>query len=144
MVQCIHDAGKCFFEIEDTIEKSIDPTHTIIISGYPQYAHKNDVGLHRSFKCEINRNIHSDEKCLLRVMFNNHDAYNLEQLKVIQIPGIDGMSGGGIWKYGLKGLEPIGIILKQDHCERYVEGYSFAHIINDLKRDINKSHEANI
>lgn len=143
MVECLLDNNKLFYVVNETPIGKLRANDRIIISGYPQYAQKNDVELHRSFQCEINRNMYSDEKCLLRVIFDNHDAYNFEQLKGVKIPGIDGMSGGGIWKFGRDGLKPIGIILKQAPRERYVEGYRFTYIINDLKRDINKSYEAN-
>lgn len=138
MVMCLREAGKKFYDIRDENVGNKRFSDTIVLSGYPQYAQKNDTGIYRSFHCEMNKSNPSSEECLIRVMFDNQKAYNHEQLKTVQIPGIAGMSGGGIWEYANNEIIPIGIILKQDPGECYVEGYRFDKIINDLERKINK------
>lgn len=136
-VQYILSAGKSFYNAKKEISEDELYTDSIIISGFPSYASKKFIGEYRSFKCEINDNIKPTEKCLIRVMFDNKVAYNYEQNKTIKIYGIDGMSGGGIWKYTNDMIFPIGIILKQDPNEYYVEGYKFDLIISDIK-ELNK------
>lgn len=137
MARCIIEYGKDFIEVGYEAEGDISREDTIIISGYPRYAQTNNVGRHRSFRCDIYDNERPDESCLLRVALDNKNAFNCEQLAKIQIPGIDGMSGGGIWVCTNDKVVPIGIILKQDPNKHYVEGFKLNQILSHIKTKLN-------
>lgn len=137
MVRCIIEAGKDFLEVDCETEDDISHEDTIIISGFPRYAQPNNIGKLRSFQCDIYDSERLDESCLLRVAFDNMNAFNCEQLTKIHIPGIDGMSGGGIWKCADDKIIPIGIILKQDPNKHYVEGLKINQILSHIKTRLN-------
>ena len=134
LVQCICDAGKSFYEVRTSTLDSVEPNNSIVISGFPQYAQNNSENI-RTFKCEVNKISQPADSSLLRVGFDNKKAYSYKMLQTVQIRGIDGMSGGGIWMYSHDEIKPIGIILKQDPREFFIEGYRLDRIIQDLERN---------
>lgn len=133
MVKMISDSGKLFYNADSLNTEYQQIVGTVIISGYPLYAIKNDVGGYRTFKCKASDNIQPNESCLFRVLFDNHDAYNFEKSQIVLIPGVKGMSGVGMWMIVNDILVPIAIILKQDPNNGYVEGYRLNQIITDIK-----------
>ncbi len=134
MVQCFIDAGKSFYAVSEIAYAEIKSDSTIIISGYPKYAQKKNQEEYRSFYCETldyDETLNGSE--LFRVKFYNKKAYSVENKSYIQLPnyGIAGMSGGGIWYEKNNRYIPIGIILKQDPNENYVEGYRIDEILKN-------------
>jgi hypothetical protein len=139
MIRHLHEAGKKFFNITNAPIDTFENMRAII-SGFPKYAQKDDVEKFRSFECTIKDDDHINEN-LLQATFSNNDAFNLEQGKSIKIPrvdGIKGMSGGGLWLYKDKNVIPVGIILKQDPNNDYVEGYRLDKIREDIRKKLNK------
>lgn len=123
---------KAFYKIDETYTLKIQADSKIIVSGYPAYAHKENQEVYRSFKSELIENLTMNENGLFRVRFDCSKAYCLELEKEIQIPkakGISGMSGGGLWYKDIDHYVPLGIIIKQDPNNNYIEGYSIIEIL---------------
>lgn len=133
MVQCFIDAGKSFYAMDETSHPEIESGSTVIISGYPRYAQKEFQEIHRSFCCKMLEYNNLHDSALCRVYFNNQHAYNYENERYVKLPnyGIAGMSGGGLWYEKDNKYIPIGIILKQDPNENYVEGYRIDEILKN-------------
>lgn len=126
--------GKVFFE-GDLIKNIDDGAVNMVISGFPQYAQKVEKENHRTFKVE--KLIHDStlDNSLMHVGFNNNKAYCYEIGKHIKLPpyGISGMSGGGIWVIKDDEAIPLGIILKQDPNEKFIECIRIECILNSIR-----------
>lgn len=135
LVRELIEAGKLFFNI-DRINQIVVPVDSeIIISGYPGYVPKKDKDEIRSFKSTFIENDQNDEKGILRVHFDRRKAYCFEHKKEVEIPkvqGIRGMSGSGMWYKNIDHYIPIGIILKQDAENNFVEGYNLTEILKSF------------
>ena len=133
MVRHFTEIGNCFYKIEENVILESYPIKTTIVSGYPKYAQKEKQEEYRSYRSEIINNDNSYKKDLVRVFFDNDNAFNYEKERYVKLPpkGIEGMSGGGIWGKTDDGYILIGIIIKQDPIERYIEGYRLDKIIEE-------------
>ncbi len=132
MAQLFNDAGKSFYTINEGLLQNIESGTQIIVSGYPKYAQKENEEIYRSFQSESIENFKIDETGLFRVPFYQDKAYCLELEREIPIPrvdGISGMSGGGLWYMTDDICFPLGIIIKQDPNENYIEGISLTEIL---------------
>ncbi|MDE7364362.1 MAG: hypothetical protein K2N27_05680 [Ruminococcus sp.] len=124
--------GKLFYNLEEFNSIVIPADSEVIISGYPGYAQKNDTEEYRSYMSNLIQNFHNDNDGLFRVQLDRTKAFCNEMGKEVVIPkvqGIGGMSGGGIWYKNINHYIPIGIILKQDPENNFVEGYSIIEIL---------------
>ena len=124
--------GKSFYTIDVNLPLDIIGGTPIIVSGYPEYAQKENQEVYRSFVSELIESFKKDKSGLFRVRFNQSKAYSIESENEIQLPrvkGISGMSGGGLWYKSVDGFIPLGIIIKQDPNENYIEGYSLQEIL---------------
>lgn len=129
IVSCFTEAGKLFYIINEMKFPEVLTGSNIIVSGYPRYAQKENLAQYRSYRAKslnINGIFNSN---LVRVMFNNSNAYNYEHNKNVKLPreGIAGMSGGGIWFEKDDKYIPIGIILRQE--SDYIEGFRLDSIL---------------
>lgn len=126
--------GKRFYD-GNLIENFEEEEIKMVISGFPKYAQNKDIEQYRSSKVTHIITDQSFDKSLIRVGFDNYKAFNYEQNKDIELPpyGISGMSGGGIWAFKDEKFMPIGIILKQDPSESYVEGFRLECILKSIK-----------
>lgn len=136
MVEYFRKAGKDFFNIDSIGFPYINPKTSIIISGFPRYVYEQTgrIEEHRSYLSEMIECNTLTESSLIRVYFENDNAYNCEQSATVRIPkpyGIEGMSGGGLWYNNHEKFIPIGIILKQDPKENFVEAYRLDSILRD-------------
>lgn len=148
MVKLLREADKTFYNIQDLEYPQIDLHESIIVSGYPKYAQdrlkcarKEPIEKYRSFYSRILENDKVSDPALLRVHFENNHAYNIEHeeyIKIPQVDGIAGMSGGGFWYKQNDRYIPVGIILKQDPNENFIEGYRLDYI---LKEYFDKNHD---
>lgn len=142
MIQLFRNAGKKFYNIQDLEYPQIESGTTIIISGYPLFAQpdiqrseKGPIENYRSFKSSMIGSETVSDPNLFRVHFENNHAYNLEQAifkQLSKVDGIAGMSGGGFWYEHNNKYIPIGIILKQDTNENFIEGYRLDSIIKEF------------
>lgn len=132
------EAGKIFYDADSIKGLGCDAS-CMIISGYPKYAQKDDEEHYRSFKVENVIKESPSANSLFRIGFINNKAYNYEKSKTISLPpyGISGMSGGGIWAIKDDKIVPIGIILKQDLNENYVEGFRMNCILESISQNKN-------
>lgn len=131
MVQFLINAGKSFYMLDDISFPKIMQDEEIILSGFPQYAK----GKYRSYQSEMLEDNKLWMKGLFRVRFDNQCAYNYELGREVQIPlpdGIAGMSGGGLWYNNGNKFIPVGIIIKQDPNEKYVEAFRLDSIVRDI------------
>ena len=138
MVKCLIEKGKSFYEIDKNLSLNIKSDTQIRVSGYPGYAQKGNEEVCRSFRSELIEEFKTTESGLFRVRFNQHKAYCLELEKEIQIPpreGISGMSGGGLWYLTVDNCAPLGIIIKQDPNENYIEGFSLTEILRSYTKE---------
>lgn len=136
--------GKSFYDVDliDYLEKDIQEDEiNMVISGFPQYAQNKDGVKYRSFKVVNIITGQSYDKSLIRVGFVNNKAFNYEQNRDIELPtcGIAGMSGGGIWAFKDEKYIPVGIILKQDPTENYVEGFRMDCILKSITENKKKN-----
>ena len=129
IVSCLTETGKLFYIINEMKFPEILMGSDIIVSGYPRYAQKEDLAQYRSFKTNMLNNNKIPNNNLVRVIFDNSNAYNYEHNKIVKLPsdGIAGMSGGGIWAEKDDKYIPIGIILKQE--PNYIEGFRLDSIL---------------
>lgn len=134
IVRFFLDAGKAFYEINEITSTEVKTGSKIIISGYPKYAQKEFQEEYRSYSSEMAKSKELSDNALFRVSFDNQHAYNYENKRYVKLPhyGIAGMSGGGLWCEKDNKYIPIGIILKQDPNENYVEGYLIEEILKEL------------
>ena len=138
IVKYFIEKGKSFYEIDENLSLNIESGTQIIVSGYPGYAQKGKEEVCRSFKSELIEEFKMTESGLFKVHFNQFKAYCLELEKEIQIPpreGISGMSGGGLWYLTVDNCVPLGIIIKQDPNENYVEGFSLTEILKSYTKE---------
>lgn len=143
MVCRFFEIGKLFYEIDDNAYLEADANITAIVSGYPKYAQKENHEEYRSYRSKTIKFDSSYNSKLIRVSFDNDNAYNIEKKRIVKLPpkGIEGMSGGGIW--GEKDGEyfPIGIVIKQDPNEKYIEGYRFNEIVKRINTYLSNKSE---
>ena len=124
--------GKLFYNLEEINSIVIPADSEVIISGYPGYAQKNDTEEYRSYMSNLIQNFHKNNDGIFRVQLDRTKAFCYEMGKEVVIPqvqGIGGMSGGGMWYKSINHYVPIGIILKQDPENNFVEGYSLTEIL---------------
>lgn len=134
LAQCFIDAGKMFYNVNESLLKEQNFSGSVILSGYPEYAQRDGTEVYRSYKGTLINNAHDNG--MISIKFDNNTAYCYEMHTEISIPrvkGIEGMSGGGIWKEQNDTFLPIGIIIKQDPNEGIVVGYDFDTIIATIK-----------
>lgn len=134
LAQCFIDAGKMFYIVDESLFKEQNLSGSVILSGYPGYAQRDGTEVYRSYKGTLRNNAHDNG--MISIKFDNNTAYCYEMHAEISIPrvkGIEGLSGGGIWKEHNDTFLPIGIIIKQDPNEGIVEGYNFDSIIKTIK-----------
>lgn len=137
IVRYLNENGKAFYKIDEHLSLNIRSGAQIIVSGYPKYAQKEGQEIYRSFISELIEDYKIDESGLFRVHFNHARAYCIEFDREIQTPrrdGIKGMSGGGIWYSGIDNFIPLGIIIKQDQNENYIEGYNMYEILKSYSK----------
>ena len=130
--------GKLFYNIDAFNPLDIPADSEIIISGYPGYAQKRDKEELRTFRCKLRENFETNNDGLFKVHLDRTKAYCFEQGKEIEIPkvqGIGGMSGGGMWYKNINHYIPVGIILKQDPENNFVEGYRLTEILKSYIQD---------
>lgn len=126
------EKGKLFYNIDAIKPLKVLADSEIIISGYPGYASKREKEEHRSFKGILVENYQNNDEKLFRVRLDRKKAYCFEHQKEVEIPkvkGIGGMSGGGLWYKNNDHCVLIGIILKQDSENNFVEGYNITKIL---------------
>ncbi len=132
MVRHFIEKGKSFYQINDEIALDLKLGTQVILSGYPGYAQKPNEEICRSYESKLTEDFRGNKTGLFRVHFNQSKAYCIELEKEIQIPpkdGISGMSGGGLWCMTDGHCIPLGIIIKQDPNNNFVEGYSLTEIL---------------
>lgn len=132
MVNKFLESDKGFYELDHYLLPHIITTETILISGYPKYAQKNNQEIYRSYKATLLKSTLLPDSSLIRVNFNTHAAYNYEHNQIIRMPRpktMEGLSGGGIWCIQNNKVLPIGIILKEYPDEHIVECYRFDAIL---------------
>ncbi|MBR2017130.1 MAG: hypothetical protein IKA00_07545 [Prevotella sp.] len=138
IVKYFIENDKTFYTLDERLSINIKSGTPIIVSGYPGYAQKENQEIYRSFLSELIENFRINESGLFRVQFNQSKAYCIELEREIQLPrseGISGMSGGGLWYEDIDKFIPLGIIIKQDPNENYIEGYSLYEILKSYSKD---------
>jgi hypothetical protein len=136
-VKCFIENGKTFYKIDEELLLNIKQGSQIIVSGYPKYAQKEEQEIHRSFMSELIDNFKTNKSGLFRVLFNQLNAYCIEFEKTVRInskKGIEGMSGGGLWYNRDNDFIPLGIIIKQEPDENYIEGYNIFKILKSYSQ----------
>ena len=131
LVSELTGTGKLFYNLEEINSIVIPADSEVIISGYPGYAQKNDAEEYRSYMSNLIQNFHNNNG-LFRVQLDRTKAFCYVMEKEVVIPkvqGFGGMSGGGMWYKKINHYIPIGIILKQDPENNFVEGYSLTEIL---------------
>ena len=132
VVQYFIEAGKAFYIINKITCPKIKSDSTIIISGYPEYAQKENQEVYRSFSSKMLERDKLFNNALFRVHFDNKAANNYEMGRRVELPnvGIAGMSGGGLWYKLCDNYIPIGIIIMQNPNDNYIEGFRIDEILN--------------
>lgn len=138
ITKCFIENGQAFYRLDETFSLNIKSGTPIIVSGYPEYAQKENKEVFRSFMSELIEDFKINKSGLFRVRFNQSKAYCIEFENEIQLPrskGISGMSGGGLWYKNVDRFTPLGIIIKQDPNENYIEGYSLYEILKSYSKE---------
>lgn len=138
IVKYFIENGKSFYTVDVNLSLNMIGGTPIIASGYPEYAQKENQEVYRSFTSELIECFKTNENGLFRVRFNQSKAYCIESKNEIQLPrvkGIAGMSGGGLWYNNIDKFIPLGIIIKQDPNENYIEGYNLYEILKSYSKD---------
>ena len=138
IVKYFIENGKSFYTVDVNLSLNMIGGTPIIASGYPEYAQKENQEVCRSFISELIECFKTNENGLFRVRFNQSKAYCIESKNEIQLPrvkGIAGMSGGGLWYNNIDEFIPLGIIIKQDPNENYIEGYNLYEILKSYSKD---------
>lgn len=137
IASCLTETGKLFYIINEMKFPEVLTGSSMIVSGYPRYAQKENLAQYRSYRAQALSNSEISNSDLVRVMFDNSNAFNYEHNRIVKLPrdGIAGMSGGGIWAEKDDKYIPIGIILKQE--SDYIEGFRLDSILYNNRNKLN-------